>query len=183
MAYVSISRVRSLRGLRFARSCKRDLDCLGCAQCTCELTPADARAHGDVRTFYRLAAELRAAVDCLAARLERAGEMGEEGDDAEEGLALGLGLGLGLGQGCAADAEQLRALGPRGAHELCSALAQRIDVPLALRQQAAGVAARAAALNPGERGEASRGRGRKGTGVEGWWTLPPKCEGRQSRAL
>ena len=57
MAYVSLSRVRSLSGLRFQRNCPSDLDCTGCAACCCQIRTADVRTSGAVKTFYQHAAE------------------------------------------------------------------------------------------------------------------------------
>ena len=61
MAYVSLSRVRTLQGLTFQRHCRNSLDCTGCHQCYCQLTPGAIRAHQDVkvrRTFQLALAEL-----------------------------------------------------------------------------------------------------------------------------
>ena len=48
MAYVSLSRVRTLDGLRFQRNCPVSLECPGCSKCICRLTPADIRASAEV---------------------------------------------------------------------------------------------------------------------------------------
>ena len=64
---------------------------------------------------------------------------------------------------------------------LAAQLAERIDVPQPLRVVASALHAKAQALNPGQRGEASSGRGRRATGVEGWWTVPPQQDTKTSR--
>ena len=161
MAYVSLSRVRSLGGLRFQRHCMNNLRCEGCAACACALSAADVRAHADVRTFYALAEALRAAAAALAAS-----------------LAAG---------GYADLAEELRGLGPCGIARLTSVVSQRIDLPLPLRQQAHAVRGRAEALNPGERSAYVGGNGggapaRSATQVDGWWTVAPKAESKVTRA-
>ena len=157
MAYVSLSRVRSLSGLRFQRHCPNSLDCLGCAQCCLSLTPGAVRAHNDVKTYYQLALEL-----CDAAR--------------------------GAAERIAAAAPQLEslvadfdALGPCAIAERTANLAQRIDVPQAARVLASQLHAKAMALSPGARGESSTGRGRAGTGIEGWWTIPPVVDTKAQR--
>ena len=67
--------------------------------------------------------------------------------------------------------------------EKAARLAERIDVPQRVRVIAAGLHAKANALNPGERGEASTGRGRAGSGIEGWWTLPPQPDTKVQRPV
>lgn len=150
MAYVSLSRVRSLSGLRFQRNCSRDLNCRGCPSCRCPLRSEDVRANGDVKVFYRLSEELDEAIVTTATQLE------------VEGLRR--------------EAEELRHGGPRRAAEVASAIAQRIDLPLSAKQLAHSLHTKAQALNPGERDNPSKGRGRAANGVEGWWTIPPVAE-------
>ena len=58
---------------------------------------------------------------------------------------------------------------------------QRIDVAQPLRVLAQQLHAKAEALNPGKRGEPPTGRGRQGTGVEGWWTVPPVADTKAQR--
>ena len=108
------------------------------------------RANGDVKVFYRLAEELDEAVTAACAQL------------ADDGLAR--------------EAEALLHSGPREVAELARSMAERIDLPLPVKQLARALCAKAQALNPGERNQPPTGRGRAGVGVEGWWSIPPKCE-------
>lgn len=160
MAYVSLSRVRSLGGLRFQRHCPSSLECAGCPRCACQLQLQHIRAHADVQLFYRLVGELEAAVCSASSSLHEAGYT--------------------------AEAARLRGAAPVEVLEIATSLADRIDVPLPARQIAGALRARASALNPGERGEASgqtTGRGRKGTGIEGWWNVAPLSDAKTQRAL
>ena len=79
------------------------------------------------------------------------------------------------------EAQRMRTLGPADVAKLAAQLGERIDVPQHLRVIASQLHARAQGLNPGQRGEASTGRGRKGTGVEGWWTVPPLADTKANR--
>ena len=72
MAYVSLSRVRTLGGLRFQKHCPNSLDCDGCAACACSLTPHAVRAHPEVKAFYAMSHELSATAAAFAERLEEA---------------------------------------------------------------------------------------------------------------
>lgn len=159
MAYVSLSRVRSLGGLRFQRHCPHSLECDGCSACCCQLTPASVRAHGDVKTYYALAHDLEQAVRAAASRIE-----------AEAPFLQ-------------AEVGDMRLSGPAAVSALAGRLAERIDVPQPLRILAGQLRAKAEALNPGQRGEPSTGRGRLGTGVEGWWTLPPVSDSKAQRTV
>ena len=170
MAYVSISRVRSLEGLRFRRLCPDSLGCVGCAKCRCSLTEADIKTSRQVQQFYELAAELARSTAAFADAIEAA----------EPELAA-----------------QLRRRGPRGVAELASSMAQRIDYSQELRRTAHALHAKAQALNPGERGTAERsaaaamfGGGGNGAsssstpeGIKGWWTVVPQCDSKAHRAL
>jgi hypothetical protein len=162
MAYVALSRVRTLGGLRFQRHCSSAaaLDCIGCPSCACRLTPVDVRAHTDVRTFYSLALELEAAATAAADRFEA--------DAPTPALRE--------------EAGSLRALGPCEVATLARRLSERIDVPRPLREVAAQLHGKAQALNPGKRYEPCTGRGRKGTGIEGWWTVQPISDSKVNRA-
>ena len=73
MAYVSLSRVRTLSGLRFQRHCPHSLDCAGCHACCCALAPASVRAHSDVKTYYKIALEFEASVAAAAERFRSDG--------------------------------------------------------------------------------------------------------------
>ena len=157
MAYVSLSRVRSLKGLRFQRHCPSSLDCLGCAQCCLALKPADVRAHNDVKTYYHLATELSGAARVAAERIAA------EAPQIAELVA------------------EFSALGPCAIAEQSARLAERIDVPQAVRVIASHLHTKAMALSPGSRGEPLTGRGRAGTGVEGWWTIPPLADTKAQR--
>ena len=159
MAYVSLSRVRSLSGLRFQRHCPSSLDCDGCVACSLSLTPAAVRAHPDVKTYYTLVGELEAAARGAA-----------EAIAAEAPQLTSL-------------AQELTSLGPHDLAERTASLAERIDVSHAVRVLASQLHAKASALNPGRRGESPIGRGgRSGGGVEGWWTIPPMPDGKAQRA-
>ena len=115
------------------------------------------RANGDVKVFYQLAEELDEAVSAACAQL--------------------------VADGLASEAEALQHSGPRQVAELARSMAQRIDLPLPTKQLAKTLSTKAQALNPGEREQPPTGRGRAGVGVEGWWSIPPKCEsGAGSRA-
>ena len=147
MAYVSLSRVRTLGGLRFQRHCNVSLDCLGCRSCCCQLTPNDVRAHGDVKTYYQLALELESATRAISAKI------------ANEAPQL------------ASMCDELNCSGASTIASLTARLMERIDVSQSVRVLAGQLHHKAMTLNPGQRGEAPSGRGRSGTGVEGWWTL------------
>ena len=66
-------------------------------------------------------------------------------------------------------ARALRCLGPREIAELAASLAQRIDVPQALRVQAHALHVKAITLSPGDVGDAPKER----DAIQGWWTVPP----------
>ena len=78
---------------------------------------------------------------------------------------------------------KMHGLGASQLSKLASQLAERIDVPQQLRVAASQLHVKAQALNPGQRDEPSTGRGRKGTGVEGWWTIPPVSDNKASRTV
>ena len=212
MAYVSLSRVRGLGGLKFQRHCSASLDCPGCPGCCCSLSPSSVRAHSDVKTFYALATELDAAVAATASRVDAycaqqaqqhaqtaaaaaggsssaaadgapAAAAADAPADASAGTAAAPGLSASLRAELTQEAARLRSLGPCGIAELSASLAVRIDVPQPLRVAFSALHAKASAINPGQVGEASTGRGRRGAGVEGWWTLPPVAETKAQRPV
>lgn len=162
MAYVSLSRVRSLSGLRFQRNCPTSLECAGCARCTCRLTPSDIRASPSVRLYYRLAADLAVASDALCAALLAHGAERED-------LAVA--------------AAEVSASGPRSLAAASRALSERIDVPLGLRKKAHETFVAAQALNPGEVGATCGGWAHHapGTCIRGWWSIAPQCDSKASR--
>lgn len=227
MAYVSLSRVRTLGGLRFQRHCAASLECEGCPGCCCSLTPQSVsgvpwmachlvdclripraalrrfqtaltcshrpsqrivpsacmqvRAHSDVKTFYALSLELSAAASAMAERLAD-----ERSASAHHGASAACAAHVEVDAARASFAEaaqQLRSLGPCAIAELAATLAQRIDVPQPLRVQAHALHAKALALSPGTIGEPPTGRGRRGVGIEGWWTVPPLPDTKANRAV
>ena len=153
MAYVSLSRVRTLSGLRFQRNCSRGLECAGCGACMCQLSAADIRTSAEVKQYYRLLAQLDASARTLADTLVQ--------------------------HGLRAEAAELPHLGPHGVAGLVGRLEQRIDVAQPVRMRAHETHACAQALNPGHPGEARRG-GK--SSVQGWWTIPPQVDSKSSRA-
>ncbi|KAL1520085.1 hypothetical protein AB1Y20_023560 [Prymnesium parvum] len=149
MAYVSVSRVKSLAGLRFQRNCSRVLRCDGCAACRCPLTLADVHVNGDVKHYYRLANELDVAVAETVAQLRTVDSLAREADEIVRG-------------------------GPRQIAELARAMSQRIDLPTPIKRLASALSAKAQALNPGLRDSPSQDKA--AGGIRGWWTIAPKLE-------
>ena len=241
MAYVSLSRVRTLGGLRFQKHCPNSLDCDGCAACACSLTPHAVRAHPEVKAFYAMSHELSATAAAFAERLEEAvaaaptvpaptipaptdpalaspsdpnaslplplpSLIAAAADDSASRSAAAASAGCNSA-GCNSAAppapppappvpmpappsclpncmpplgshvrktlsdaaRALRCLGPREIAELAASLAQRIDVPQALRVQAHALHVKAIALSPGDVGDAPKER----DAIQGWWTVPP----------
>ena len=82
MAYVSLSRVRSLGGLRFQRHCRKPdgLTCPGCPACSCRLSARDIAASPIVKLYYKLVGALELSVRKLAALLEEHGLKAEAAD-------------------------------------------------------------------------------------------------------
>ena len=241
MAYVSLSRVRTLGGLRFQKHCPNSLDCDGCAACACSLTPHAVRAHPEVKAFYAMSHELSATAAAFAERLEEAVAAAPTvpaptipaptvpaptipaptdpalASPSEPNASLPLPLpsliaaaadnsasrsAAAASAGCNSAAppapppappvpmpappscpplgshvrktlsdaaRALRCLGPREIAELAASLAQRIDVPQALRVQAHALHVKAIALSPGDVGDAPKER----DAIQGWWTVPP----------
>ena len=95
MAYVALSRVSSLAGLRLRCVCI-NLDCHGCDGCRCELQPEHVTANEDVARFYTSSRAFSAATAQLADELTRSGADSE--------------------------AQLLRGLGPRGVSQMVSHL-------------------------------------------------------------
>jgi hypothetical protein len=153
MAYVSLSRVRTLGGLRFQRNCARGLECAGCGACACQLSAADIRTSPEVRQYYRLLGQLDASASRLAEALAR--------------------------HGMGAEAAELPRLGSHGVAELAGRIEQRIDVEQSVRQAAHDTHACAQALNPGQPG--GGGAQRFGAGVQGWWAIRPQVDSKTSR--
>ena len=236
MAYVSLSRVRTLGGLRFQKHCPNSLDCDGCAACACSLTPHAVRAHPEVKAFYAMSHELSATAAAFAERLEEAvaaaptvpaptipaptdpalaspsdpnaslplplpSLIAAAADDSASRSAAAASagcnsaappapppappvpmpappsclpncmppLGSHVRKTLSDAARALRCLGPREIAELAASLAQRIDVPQALRVQAHALHVKAIALSPGDVGDAPKER----DAIQGWWTVPP----------
>ena len=254
MAYVSLSRVRTLGGLRFQKHCPNSLDCNGCAACACSLTPHAVRAHPEVKAFYAMSHELSATAAAFAERLEEAVAAAPtvpaptvpaptvpaptvpaptipaptdpalaapsepnaslplplpsliaaaaDNSASRSAAAASAGcnsaappappapppappvpmpappsclpncmppLGSHVRKTLSDAARALRCLGPREIAELAASLAQRIDVPQALRVQAHALHVKAIALSPGDVGDAPKER----DAIQGWWTVPP----------
>ena len=231
MAYVSLSRVRTLGGLRFQKHCPNSLDCDGCAACACSLTPHAVRAHPEVKAFYAMSHELSATAAAFAERLEEAvaaaptvpaptipaptdpalaspsepnaslplplpSRIAAAADNSASRSAAAASagcnsaappapppappvpmpappscppLGSHVRKTLSDAARALRCLGPREIAELAASLAQRIDVPQALRVQAHALHVKAIALSPGDVGDAPKER----DAIQGWWTVPP----------
>lgn len=83
-AYVAISRVRSLRGLRFRKVCL-DLSCDGCPSCRCPLEMRDVHVDPQVTRFYDACRLLESRRRALAVELASRGM----GSDAETLRACG----------------------------------------------------------------------------------------------
>ena len=223
MAYVSLSRVRTLGGLRFQKHCPNSLDCNGCAACACSLTPHAVRAHPEVKAFYAMSHELSATAAAFAERLEEvvaaaptvpaptvpvptvpAPTLPALASPSEPNASLPLPsleaaaaddsaasnaaaasippsclpnclppLGTHVRKALSDAARALRCLGPRETAELAASLAQRIDVPQALRVQAHALHVKAIALSPGEVGDAPNMAPKERDAIQGWWTVPP----------
>ena len=243
MAYVSLSRVRTLGGLRFQKHCPNSLDCDGCTACACSLTPQAVRAHPEVKAFYAMSHELSATAAAFAQRLEEVVaaaptvpaptvpaptvpaptvpaptipaptipaptvpaptvpalaspsepnaslplpslEAAAADDSAASNAAAASTppsclpnclppLGTHVRKALSDAARALRCLGPRETAELAASLAQRIDVPQALRVQAHALHIKAIALSPGEVGDAPNKAPKERDAIQGWWTVPP----------
>ena len=223
MAYVSLSRVRTLGGLRFQKHCPNSLDCDGCTACACSLTPQAVRAHPEVKAFYAMSHELSATAAAFAQRLEEVVaaaptipaptvpaptvpaptipalaspsepnaslplpslEAAAADDSAASNAAAASTppsclpnclppLGTHVRKALSDAARALRCLGPRETAELAASLAQRIDVPQALRVQAHALHVKAIALSPGEVGDAPNMAPKERDAIQGWWTVPP----------
>lgn len=75
MAYVALSRVRSLTGLRLRRPCTT-LSCAGCDVCRCQLSLAHLKANEQVSTFYSMCQAVQESISHLAGELVSAGQDG-----------------------------------------------------------------------------------------------------------
>jgi len=159
MAYVSLSRVRTLSGLRFQRNCPSSLECTGCVKCVCRLGQADIRASAEVKMYYSLVERTEAAAATLRTALITHGHEDE--------------------------AEAIVEEGPRSIAEASRRLAERIDLPNALKRRAHEAYVAAQALNPGEVGSACGGWAHHPPThrVKGWWSVMPQCDSKVNRKL
>ena len=169
MAYVSLSRVRTLAGLRFQRHCPSSLECDGCPACYCSLTSSSIRAHTDVKTFHLLALDLRTSTAAVAERLQV---------EAQQAATVKPAYAAEI----AALSAKLPTLGGYDVATIAHSLSSRIDVPHHIRALSAQLHAKAQSLNPGQVGDPATGRGRRGVGIDGWWTIPPVSDSKTQRA-
>ena len=73
MAYVALSRVKTLKGLRLRRPCQEGLSCVGCEGCRCALTLAQLATNADVASLDRAYGRAACALASLAEALRGAG--------------------------------------------------------------------------------------------------------------